>query len=84
MIVDENGMCTLSDEDCSYHSCQVKQTNAERIRSMRDEELAEWVDRIRLYCANDSCGRSCPLVEICYSPAIEPKDTLSWLRQKSK
>lgn len=27
MIVDKNCMCTLSEEDCSYHSCDTKQTN---------------------------------------------------------
>lgn len=30
MIVDDNGMCTLSEEDCSYHSCTPNQTNAVR------------------------------------------------------
>lgn len=40
MIVDENGMCTLSEEDCSYHSHTAKRTNADRLRAMSDEELA--------------------------------------------
>lgn len=45
MMVDKNGMCTLSEEDCSYHSCNTKQTNkltnGDRHRARTDEELAE-------------------------------------------
>ena len=65
MIVDENGMCTLSEEDCSYHSRTVKQTNADRIRSMADEELAEWLgDMIYPECVccpadNDGWCKDC-------------------------
>lgn len=45
MKIDENGMCALSDEDCSYHTRAPKQkrTNADRIRAMTDEELADWL-----------------------------------------
>ncbi len=59
-------------------------TNADSIRSMTDEELAEWLERIRLCCTTDLCGRSCPLVEICYSNAEAPKETLDWLRQEAE
>ena len=43
MIVYENGMCTLSEEDCSYHSHTAKRTNADCVRAMTDEELAELI-----------------------------------------
>ena len=45
MKIDENGMCALSDEDCSYHTRapKRKRTNADRIRAMTDEELAEFL-----------------------------------------
>ena len=45
MIVDENGMCTLNEEDYSYHSNgrEKRKTNADRIRAMSDEELAEFL-----------------------------------------
>lgn len=72
MTVDKNGMCTLSEEDCSYHSCNTKQTNkptnAERIRTMTDEELAKWLydilsDSQDLIYAFDAlspdCDKSC-------------------------
>ena len=58
------------------------QTNADRIRAMSDEELAEWIERIRMLCANDACGRACPLVDICYSKAVEPTETLDWLKEE--
>lgn len=61
----------------------VKQTNADRIRAMTDEELAGWLEKIRLYCATDLCGRSCPLAEVCYSNAKEPKETLDWLKEEA-
>lgn len=45
MIVDENGMCTLNEEDYSYHSNgrEKRKTNADRIRAMSDTELALWL-----------------------------------------
>lgn len=57
-------------------------TNADRIRAMTDEELAEWLERIRLCCATDLCGRSCPFSEVCYSNAEAPKETLDWLKEE--
>lgn len=62
---------------------QKRITNADRIRSMSDEELAKWLERIRLCCSTDSCGRICPFVEICYSSAEAPKETLDWLKQEA-
>jgi hypothetical protein len=58
-------------------------TNADRIRSMTDDELAEWLERIRLCCTTDLCGRSCPFAEVCYSNAEAPKEMLDWLREKA-
>ncbi len=84
MIVDENGMCTLSEEDCSYHSRTVKQSNADRIRSMSDEELAEFAV---------STGQGCPpgknFVECCFEHKdglIESdcrKCWLDWLKEEA-
>ena len=59
------------------------QTNADRIRAMTDEELAEWLERIRLYCGNDLCGRGCPLEEVCYSKEDAPIETLDWLKEEA-
>ena len=85
MLVGENGMCTLNEEDYSYHSNgrEKRKTNADRIRAMTDEELAEWLERIRLYCGNDLCGRGCPLEEVCYSKEDAPIETLDWLKEEA-
>ena len=56
-------------------------TNADRIRGMTDEELAAWLERIRLCCTTYSCGRNCPFAKVCYSSAAAPKETLDWLKQ---
>lgn len=64
-------------------SISEPQTNADRIRSMKDEELAEWIERIRMLCANDGCGRACPFRDICYSKADTPLETLDWLKQEA-
>jgi hypothetical protein len=50
---------------------------------MTDEELAEWLERLRMYCANDLCGQGCPLAEVCYSNAEAPKETLDWLKEEA-
>ena len=56
--------------------------NSDLIRSMTDEELAEWLEEIRLCCSTDLCGKICPFSEVCYSSAEAPKETLDWLRQE--
>jgi hypothetical protein len=75
MIVDENGMCTLSEEDCSYHSHTAKRTNADKIRSMSDEELAElWWERV-------DCGE-CPVHRDCRMTGQDCKKlALDYLRK---
>ena len=45
----------LSKELCEKHKLRIPRTNADRIRAMTDEELAEWIETI----ANcDSCQYS--------------------------
>lgn len=67
----------------TYCMADVK-TNADRIRSMSDEELADWLERIRLCCSTDLCGRNCPFAEVCYSSAEAPKEMLDWLKQEAE
>lgn len=57
-------------------------TNYDLLVRKTPEELAEWIERIRVMCANDVCGRACPLREICYSMAEEPTETLAWLKRE--
>lgn len=70
--------------DCGLSRKNYKPlTNADRIHSMTDEELAEWLETIRMYCANDLCGMGCPFEEICYSKADAPTEMLAWLKQEA-
>ena len=84
------GYCTCARAICSIE-CNIyakygpkPKTNADRIRSMSDEELARWLERIRLCCSTDLCGRNCPLAEVCYSSAEAPKEMLDWLKQEAE
>jgi hypothetical protein len=86
MIVDENGMCTLSEEDCSYQSHTAKRTNADRIRSMSDEELAELLTAVAQKSASKLC-ESLKTVEVDLSNCnfhILYEAHLDWLKQEAK
>ena len=54
-------------------------TNYDLIISKTPEDLAKWLDCIRLCCDNDLCGRSCPLAEVCYSTGVT-KEMIDWLK----
>lgn len=86
--MDECKVCANADNEYCFACDNGNQfkptTNADRIRAMTDAELAEWLERIRLCCTTELCGRSCPLSEICYSNAEAPKETLDWLRQEAE
>ena len=58
--------------------------NGDAIRAMTDEELAEWLEGIRLCCATDLCGEDCPLTEVCHYDADTPTETLDWLRREAE
>ena len=58
------------------------QTNADRIRAMSDEELAEWLADILNHCDNkkpeELCRISCPLYKCCND---QPSDNIEdWLK----
>ena len=72
---------TERERDCKYY---VVATNADKIRAMSNDELAMWLERIRLCCSTDLCGRNCPFAEVCYSSAEAPKETLDWLKQEAE
>lgn len=76
MIVDENGMCTLDNEDKSYHSnTPRKKTNADCIRAMSDEELAKWLSDMHdsVTCPNNGSVDCNPSCKKCW---------LDWLKQE--
>ena len=66
---------------CSRYR-QRKMTNADRIRAMLDEELAEWLAEILFHCSNTICDQRCPMYECCCD---QPSDNIEdWLKQEAK
>ena len=58
---------------------QKKQTNADRIRQMTDEELAEFLNEIIWRCRTESCVSTCPLFGCCFN---EVERQVAWLKQE--
>ena len=59
----------MSKEVCEQHNLRVPITNADRIRAMTDEELANKISGIELFAL--TCGGGWP-----------PEKWLDWLRQE--
>lgn len=52
--------------------------NADRIRGMTDEELADFLTAIMDCCGNGACGTFCPMWKCCYD---QPSDNVEgWLK----
>lgn len=77
----EDGYCKkYSDEEvtswCVQSPCKdEKPSNADRIRAMSDEELAEWLDRLITHCNDGPCF-NCFMQEACLTSVLE------WLKQE--
>ena len=56
-------------------------TNADRIRAMRDEELALWL--CDLFSA-DTCYTHCPGYDFCYDPYGKSNGLKKWLQQPAE
>ena len=65
------------EDDCPYDKCPVPDfptTNADRIRAMTDEELAEWLPFKMGACnVSEKCGNNCTC-DACW---------LDWLKQEA-
>lgn len=73
---------TWKDEGClAWKDKDEPQTNADRIRAMSDEELADWLGRILVHCDGTEaikCMPSCPLYKCCND---QPSDNIEdWLK----
>lgn len=67
---------TWKDECCTaWKDKDESKTNADRIRSMSDEELAEWLDH------HVSCAR-CPLYGKCISYKTCSENLQAWLKEE--
>lgn len=62
-------------ENCKHYHSKYKKTNADRIRSMTDEELAEW------FCTMCNFGDFCPYKDDCDTNG---SGVLKWLREEVK
>lgn len=59
-----------------------KTTNADRLRSMTDKELAEWLAEVLFHCSNTICDERCPMYKCCCD---QPSDNIEdWLKQEAK
>lgn len=56
-------------------------TNADRFRSMSDEQMAEWLAEVLFHCSNTICDQRCPMYECCCD---QPSDNIEdWLKQEA-
>ena len=61
---------------CRYCGIHTKQTNADRIRSMSDEELADWISGRKDYCP--------PIKDYACSSHTCFKCWLDWMQEEAK
>lgn len=64
-------------EEC-FEIVEAPKTNADRIRAMSDEELAEFIRDVSYECQNAYCGSHC---QICSYPWCSSERTVEWLKQ---
>lgn len=65
---------------CSQYVAKDK-TNADRIREMSDEDLAEFIRDVSYECQDAYCGYHCPM---CAYPWCNSRKTLEWLKQPAE
>lgn len=73
------------DEFCLNY-VQKPHTNADRIRAMTDEEMAEWISGMISDCDNNDfpCGKFCPLLHDEYRKNTCLDSMLLWLKQEAE
>ena len=77
------GVCPLT--NTAQPITEYKMTNADRIRAMRDEELAVFLDGFSsrcLDCAEDAKNQSCPIYK--EGHYCRPQEIMEWLQQPAK
>ena len=77
------GVCPLT--NTSQPITEYRMTNADRIRSMNDEELAVFLDGFSsrcIDCAEDAKNQSCPIYKEGYY--CRPQEIMEWLQQPPK
>ncbi len=67
-------------DDCTGPQKPKVMTNADRIRAMSDEELAEWL--ACPICKHASCKKTCPVILLDADPC--EMQILGWLQQPAE
>ena len=78
-------VCEIDPSDCNEWPDPVPVTNADRIRSMSDEELVVFLDGFSgrcLDCAEDAKNKSCPIYK--EGHYCRPQDIMEWLQQPAE
>ena len=78
-------VCEIDPSDCNEWPDPVPVTNADRIRSMSDEELVVLLDGFSgrcLDCAEDAKNKSCPIYK--EGHYCRPQDIMEWLQQPAE
>ena len=87
-------MAICNNKKCSLGECDQSETftayipvitNAQKIRSMSDEELVVFLDEFSslcLNCAEDAKNKSCPIYKEGYY--CRPQDIMGWLKQPAE
>ena len=78
---DRRYACDIDPDKCDEWPDPVPMTNADRIRSMRDEELAVWL--CGLFSAN-TCVTHCPGYDFCYDSYGKSNGLKKWLQQPAE
>ena len=82
-VKEYGGICQLT--NTAQPITEYRMTNADRIRSMSDEELAVLLDGFSsrcLDCAEDAKNQSCPIYKEGYY--CRPRDIMGWLKQPAE
>ena len=78
-MIDGRLVYNASDYTCDQYRPAEPLTNADRIRQMTDEELAEFFCQISQCCGNDASCAMCPIYEGCAQNVMCVE---RWLKQE--
>ena len=72
--------CAFSGKDMKKGTCKgyIPMTNSDRIRSMNDEELAEWMCSLM---TAECCDQRCPARDICN---LGDNGLVKWMKQPAE
>lgn len=79
-VKEYNAICPLT--NMATPITEYKMTNAQKIRSMSDDELVVFLDEFSsrcIECVEDAKNKSCPIYKEGYY--CRPQDIMEWLQQ---